>query len=194
MQEVVAGERGADVPRRARAATSGWQRMVSAHHPQEVEHLRGDARRRIDHRNVGFLLGGAGNRARIDVERHVGELGPEIAQDRHGEALGEGRRQEDAQRAARLATLAHDLLQRRIDALEGLLDDRQQAAPGLGQRRLLRLAVEQRDAEEILEPDDVAADRALGDQEALGRGGEAAVPADGLESAQGVERQPASVH
>ena len=63
----------------------------------------------------------------------------------------------------------------------------------LGKGERVRAAVEQLDPGQPLECDHVARQRALGDQQCIGRGGEAAVPGDALEGAQGVQRQPAAV-
>src|SRR5690606_26777608 len=54
--------------------------------------------------------------------------------------------------------------------------------------------LEQRNAEQRLQVDDVAAHRALRHAQALGRPGEAQMKARGLEGAERVERNKAAVH
>ena len=89
--------------------------------------------------------------------------------------------------------LAHDLVEQVLEAVIGLGDGGEEGAAGSGEDELVRAALEELDTQEPLELDHVAADGTLGDEEAVGGGGEAQVPADGFEGAEGVERQPASV-
>ena len=70
----------------------------------------------------------------------------------------------------------------------------QVVAAGFGEHEALALAIEQLDAELGLERLDLVADRALGDEQLLGRAGEALVPRRGLEGLQGVQRRKALPH
>ena len=65
------------------------------------------------------------------------------------------------------AALGHDLAERLVDPVEALGHDRQKVAARLGQHELLRTPLEQGDAQEFLQHDDVAADRALGHRQAV---------------------------
>src|SRR6201999_2479935 len=60
--------------------------------------------------------------------------------------------------------------------------------------QLLRPPFEQRDAEKILEHDDVPANRALRNRQTVGGGREAQMLPSRLERTQGVERQPFAIH
>src|ERR1700722_19146032 len=65
---------------------------------------------------------------------------------------------------------------------------------GFGQHELLRPALEESHAEKVFEHDDMTADGALRDGQAVGGGREAQMLAGGLEGAQGIKRQPFSIH
>ena len=67
-------------------------------------------------------------------------------------------------------------------------------APGLGDDQALALAVEQLEAELLLQRLDLVADRALRDEQLLGGAREALVPRGGLEGLQCVERRQARAH
>ncbi len=108
--------------------------------------------------------------------------------------MGEGGRQRDLQYALRPALFLYDFPERLVDAVERFRHDRQNMPSGFGQDKLLRTAFEQRDAKKILKHDDVSADRALGNRETVGRGGEAEVLPSRLERSQRVQRQPFAIH
>ena len=108
--------------------------------------------------------------------------------------MGERRRQRDLQDPLRPALLLDHLAERLIDPVERLRNDRQNVPPGLGQHELLGAALEQRDAEKILEHDHMTADRALRDGQAIGGGGEAEMLPSRFERSERVERQPFAIH
>ncbi len=108
--------------------------------------------------------------------------------------MGEGGRQRDLQHALRSPLLLDDFAERLIDAVERFRHHRQDVPPGLGQHELLRTALEQGDAEKVLQHDHMTADRALGDRQAVGGGGEAEMLPGRLERSQRVERQPFAIH
>ena len=157
-----------DLLQQLRAAQDG-----RAHHPQEIVDRVGHARLGEDDGDVDVAVG-LRPRRRLgdDFDGDAGILGAEIAQDRDGEAVREGGRQSDLEHPLRPALLLDDLAERLIDAIEALGDDGQDMPPGLRQHQLLRPALEQGDAQEILKHDHVTAHRALRDRERVGGGGE----------------------
>ena len=135
-----------------------------------------------------------GDGARIDVERHVGKLGPEIAQDRHGEALGEGRRQQDPQGAARLAALAQDLLQRRVDALKAFSTTGSRRRPASVRVGCCGLRSKSGTPRKSSSPITWRLTALCETRRLWAAAVKLPMPPHGLECAQGVERKPASVH
>ena len=121
-------------------------------------------------------------------------LGAKIAQDRNRQPVGERGRQRDFQHALGPALFLDHFAERLIDAIERFGDDRQNVASRLGQHQLLRPTLEQRDAEEILQHDDMPADRALRDRQTVGRRRETEMLTRRFESAQRVKRQPFAIH
>jgi hypothetical protein len=88
----------------------------------------------------------------------------------------------------RLPRRARDELRGRHQPLEGIAQRRQIAGAGGRQFQAARAALEQHDAEILLELLDQAADRALRDMQLPRGAGEAQMPPGDLEGAQGVER------
>ena len=119
---------------------------------------------------------------------------PEVAQDGHREMGGERRRHLHAQRTQRADTLVADIVEREFQAVEGFHHRREQMLTGLGQHQRVRAALEELYADQLLERDHVARQRALRNQQRIRRGREAQVLRDALERAQRVQRQPASIH
>ena len=155
----------------------------------------GDARLGIDDGDVDVAIDfRPGRRLGDDLERDAGVFRTEIAQDWDGEAMSERGGKRDLQHPLRAPLLLDHLAKRLVDAVEGLRDDRQDMPPRLGEHQLLRAAFEQGDAKEILEHDDVAADRALRDRQAIGGGGEAEMLSGRFERSERVERQPLAIH
>ena len=114
-------------------------------------------------------------------------------QDRHRQLHRETRRHLHAQRALRRRALVADVIERILQPVEGFDHRRQQVLSGLGEGEGVRPALEQLHADQALERDDVARQRALRDEQRIGGGREAAVLGDAFEGAQGVQRQPAPV-
>jgi hypothetical protein len=111
-------------------------------------------------------------------------MGTAIFWERGGELQAQG---------AQAAAVAHHVVERLFDAVERAAHDGEQGGAGFGQREGLRAAFEERVAEQFFQADDMAADRTLGHVERMGGGGKAEMPADGVEGAEGIERQPTPV-
>ena len=191
MEQLVRGQRRRrGRPRRSRR-DDGMALDGEADLPEQVAAV-GDARRGVDDREVRVAGAGLAG-GRLSTSRITSGSGPSS---RAGSGPRGGGRRWSASRpeaAGGSGPLAHDLVQRPARCGRRTCDDRQQAPAGRGQAELVRPALEELDAQEPLEPDDVAADRALRDQEGVRRRGEAEVPADRLEGPERVERQPTAV-
>src|SRR5262249_33940299 len=91
------------------------------------------------------------------------------------------------------STVIADIIERVLEAIEGFHHRRQQMLAGLRQGQSVRFAVEELHTHQTLERNDVARQRALGDQQRVRRSREAAVLRDALESSQGIQWQPAPI-
>jgi hypothetical protein len=161
--------------------------------PEQVGDEVGHLGLGVDHGEVGVARRRARLGPGLDVEHDLGPCGAELAQDRHGEVVGEGGRELDPEHPPQPALLAHDLVQHLLQPVVGLGDRGEECLTGVGEGEGVGPALEELDAQEPLQLDDVAAHRTLGDEEAVGGGGEAQVPAHGLEGAERVEGEPAAV-
>ena len=65
--------------------------------------------------------------------------------------------------------------------------------PRFGEHELLRPTIKKRHTQEVLEHDDMAADRALRDSQAVGSRRETQMFACSFKSAQGIQRQPFAI-
>jgi hypothetical protein len=113
--------------------------------------------------------------------------GAELGDARHQPVGGEGDRRGDGEFAG--AALAADVGGHVGDVLQAHRDGPVQPLAFAREAQAPRLAVEQGDAEMVLEELDLAADRGLGDVELLRRAGEIGVPGRGLEHHQGIGRR-----
>ena len=161
--------------------------------PQEVTDRAGDGGLGVHHRDVDVARrrADAVGADEVDLDLAVGTA--EVAQDRHREVHGEGRRHLHAQRAQGRCGRALDLIERVFEAVEGLRDRGQEVLAGLGQHEGVRTALEELHADQFLERDHVARQRALGNQERIRCARETAVLGDRFKRPQGVEWQPAPV-
>ena len=166
---------------------------AQAHRPQQVRHQIRHRGLGVHHRHVDIPERRTDAVGADEVDVHLGAGAAEVAQDRHRQLHREARRHLHAQRALHRRALVADVIERVLEPVEGLHHRRQQVLAGLGEGERVRPALEELHPGEPLERDHVPRQRALGDQQRIGRGREAAVLGDALEGAQGIQRQPASV-
>src|SRR5262249_35351675 len=105
---------------------------------------------------------------------------------------GEVRRRADRQRARALAL--QEALGTERDPVERVADDGEILAAALGDHQPLTLAVEELDAELLLQRLDLVAERAMRDAELLGRARKTFVARRGLEGAKRIERGQSPEH
>src|SRR5262249_53481611 len=101
-------------------------------------------------------------------------------------------RRRDGERAGALPL--HQPLGADRDAVERVADHGQVLAPRLGDEEALALAVEQLDAEFLLQRLDLMAHGALGDEQLLGGARETLVAGRGFEGLERVERRQSAWH
>src|SRR4051794_26052821 len=105
---------------------------------------------------------------------------------------GEIRRGADGERTRALAL--HDARRAERNPVEGVAQHGEIIAPGLGDDEPLALAIEQLEAEGLLERLDLVADRPLRDTKLLRRPGEALVARRSLEGLERIERRQTAKH
>jgi hypothetical protein len=86
-----------------------------------------------------------------------------------------------------------NLVERVFEPVEGLGHRGQQVLTGLREHERVRAPLEELHTDQLLDRNDVPRQRTLRDQQGVRRTREAAVLGNGLECAQGIERQPAPV-
>lgn len=123
-----------------------------------------------------------------DAHGNVRMTGDEVGQARDQPLHGEGRQARHLQRRAPGSGLGQPPLY----GVEGGRQRGRQPRALLGEAQPVPRPFDQDDAERVLQLLDLAADRAVGDVELLGRRRHAAAPAERLEGAQGVERRQAT--
>jgi len=111
----------------------------------------------------------------------------EAGQPRQQPADGEGTDRADRQNLAKPPAL--ELIEQAADAVERLLQRRQQRPTLVGQGKAARQAVEQAGAQPLLQQLDLMADGGLGHAQLDGGAGETEMPRRRLEGAQGVQGQ-----
>ncbi len=190
MQELVGAQEGRKVHAPAALGDVRGAGRGLADRPERVAHRVVEPRPVEDDGDVGGRPWQADAVGAEEIDRDVRIGQPEIPQHRHADHLQEGRRHVDAQHALGRAGLAAQGLHGRLQPVEGLRHHRQQRRPRRRQRQPLGPPLQELAAEQVLQPADMPAERALGDVQRRRRPGEAQPLGHRLEGAQGIQRQP----
>ena len=129
-----------------------------------------------------------GRHAQVDARMLLGKAAQAVDEPLGGKV----RRRADGKRAGGLAL--EQPLGADGNAIEGVAQDREVLAPGLGDDETLPLAIEELDPELRLQRLDLMAHRPLGDEQLLGRPGETFMAGGRLEGLQRIQRRQAAQH
>ncbi len=163
------------------------------HRPQQVADAVGDGGPRIKHRHVHFAGWGADAVRTHDVDLDLRVCAAEFLQDRHDQVRRKTRRHLHAQRPQAWRLGVADFVDGVFEPVERARHDRQQVLARRREHERVRPAVEELDADQVLERDHVARQGALRNVQRARGTCETAITGHAFERTQGVQGKPSPV-